>query len=403
MSRLAHRDARTLFERAWAHGVAAGIITPEHKEAIIKEGTRAMRKIASILGSENLRSDLERAQRAMMGLVNLHLEKTTRGDLRLASRALSEKGLLFHTRGASQAIKRILAIREGADPDHPDTEQLRRFEEEVVSAWPQYTYEEFQAQEDEAERMLDRRDAAEALLEMLSGNVRPDPHHEPEQVIMTTLLTLACLRKKAWPGTQKAFEDLLQAILKSPSRLGKLPKSIPEEYREVIEAVWDERIGAIRAVLTNPDQALHQLVAGDPAANPLHPLLVVPDVGLGDLDDLEAQTTSHWAKLTRGSTDESRLLLIMLQGTLGMTEKAPFSQKTALHLLDSVLASRPADRQIREWLEANAPHPLQSGLIRLWTDFWEDRELSLHEDSDTEDRIRFAREWLPMKASSRKA
>ena len=69
MSTLATRDGRTLFERAWAHGIDSGVITEERRDAVLHEGTRAIRRIASIIGSEYLRADLERAMRAMLGFV----------------------------------------------------------------------------------------------------------------------------------------------------------------------------------------------------------------------------------------------------------------------------------------------------------------------------------------------
>lgn len=51
MSEIARRDSRSLFEQAWAHGVGSGIISTEQRDSIIQEGTKAIRKIASILGS----------------------------------------------------------------------------------------------------------------------------------------------------------------------------------------------------------------------------------------------------------------------------------------------------------------------------------------------------------------
>ena len=125
MSALAHHDPRTLFERAWSDGLRSGLITDARREELIREATRAIRKIASVLGSEFLRDDLERAMRSMLGLVNLNLEKLTRGDVEAAARSLAEDGLVFHTRGASQAIKRVLAIESGQDPDELDALQRR--------------------------------------------------------------------------------------------------------------------------------------------------------------------------------------------------------------------------------------------------------------------------------------
>ena len=64
MTPLAHRDARSLFERAWSHGMRTGLINAQRREELLVEGTRAIRKIADILGTEHLRGDLERPARS---------------------------------------------------------------------------------------------------------------------------------------------------------------------------------------------------------------------------------------------------------------------------------------------------------------------------------------------------
>ena len=51
MTQLAHRDSRPLFERAWSHAMRTGIIAVPRHEELLVEGTRAIRKIADILGT----------------------------------------------------------------------------------------------------------------------------------------------------------------------------------------------------------------------------------------------------------------------------------------------------------------------------------------------------------------
>lgn len=398
MSRIATRDDRTLFERAWAHGVAAGIITPEVRASIVQEGTKAMRRIAALLGSENLRADLERAMRSMLGLVELHLRQESDGDLRLAARLIADHGLLAHTRGASQAIKRILASREGVDPDRLDAEQKRRFEEEVVSAWARYSFEEFRARQAEADQVRAQRLAARAISGLLAGRA-PEGWHEPEQVILTALFVMAVGRAAAWPRHSGEFETLLAAARKAPAKLDKPPKGLPTEHREALQGVWARHAASLRAIVTDPSIPLHVLAAGDPSVNRLHELLILPDDALDEVASHDERTTSHWKTLTRGHTDEARLLWVMLQGVLGLSERAPLSLRAAERLLDEELAQRPPKGRIRAWLEENAPHRLQADLLELWDDFWDERELSLHEDASSEEYRAFAAEWLPMRAS----
>ena len=174
MTAVARHDARTLFERAWAHAVREGSLDPERREALLAEGVRGIRRIATVLGTEHLREDLERAMRAMMGLVNLHLEKVSGGDVALAARSIVERGLLFHTKGASQSIKRVLAVEQGEDPDELEPATLRRFDAEVVAHWAQLPFAELAAREREAAERRRRFGAARALRAVL-GNTGPEP------------------------------------------------------------------------------------------------------------------------------------------------------------------------------------------------------------------------------------
>lgn len=401
MSAIAHHDARTLFERAWSDGLRSGLITDARREELIREATRAIRKIASVLGTEFLRDDLERAMRSMLGLVNLHLEKLTHGDVEAAARSLADAGLLFHTRGASQAIKRVLAIESGQDPDELDALHKRLFEEAVVTEWAHFPFIELARRERGAERARRRRAAAVAIVQALNGRV-PDQYYEPEQIIMTALLILAYERKKAWIEDPQGFERLLTAVRKAPKKFAKLPAGIPPAHLPVIREVWAAEGPAILETIADPQVPVHRLVAGDPLTNPLHGWLVLPGDALTDVDDLGEQTTSHWQALTKGTSDESRLLVVMLRGVFGFTERVPFGQKAGEALMRGTLVARPEDRVVERWLEENAPHQYHAGLMGLWQDFWDDRETMLGERSSSEDYRAFMAVWLPMRAPAAK-
>lgn len=400
MNWIAHRDSRSLFERAWRHGIASGVIDPEQQASMLKEGARAIRKIADILGTQNLRADLERALRSMLGLVNLHLMTMSDGDVTIAARSLAARGLLFHTRGASQAIKAILAEGEGVDPERLDPEQKHRFEVEVVTQWATWPYEDFLARQEEAECARERREAAAALAALLSGPA-PDPFlHEPDRIIASALLVLLFTKDKAWPRTVRQFETVLQAVRSTPAKLGKLPRSIPAEHAEVIAEVWHERSPQLHKVILDTSFDLHVLSAGDPSINPLHELLALPDDALSAAHEHEALTTSHWETLTRGRSDEANLVATMLIHVLSLTVTVPFTLKAAEQLLRSIRAARPDDDDFLRWIEANAPHALQSDLAELWEEFWDDLDGSLHEDASVEDYRAFARNWLPVRVTA---
>ena len=169
MTAIARHDARTLFERAWQHATRAGLIDAERREVLVAEGNRAIRRIANVLGTESLRDDLERAMRSMLGLVNLHLHRVSGGDVAAAARSLAAHGLLFHTKGASTAIKRVLAIEHGVDPERIDGAHRRRFDEAVVAEWALLPFDELLEREREAERSSALRAAADALAAARTG------------------------------------------------------------------------------------------------------------------------------------------------------------------------------------------------------------------------------------------
>jgi hypothetical protein len=247
VSGLAHRDGRTLFERTWSYGIDSGLITEARRDAVLHEGTRSVRRIAGVLGSEFLRADLERAMRAMLGLVNLHLEKVSRGDLETAARSIADNGLLFHTRGASRAIKRVLASEEGLNPDELDASTQRRFEEAVVSEWAGFTFADFAKREQGADDARRTREAGHAIARMLRGQA-PDPFEDPEKVIMTALLILACRKERAWIPEVTEFEALLGAIRASPALLQHFPGDVPRGHEDTLRRVWSAYVGKVRAI-----------------------------------------------------------------------------------------------------------------------------------------------------------
>jgi hypothetical protein len=402
VSAVARHDARTLFERAWTHGVRTGEIDGARREALVAEGTRAIRRIAGVLGSESLRDDLERAMRSMLGLVNLHLQRVSRGDVAAAARSLADNGLLFHTKGASQAIKRVLAIEHGIDPDTVDPVNRRRFEEAVVAEWAHLPFDVLVERQREAELASRLRAAADAIAATLDGTP-PEPYYEPEQVILTALLIRTYVREPAWIDGVRGFEALFEAVRRTPERFRTLPPGVPPDHRETIEDVWAGEGPRLIDAIAGSDEPVHRLVAGDPITNPLHAWLVLPADAIDDVDEVGELTTSHWQTLTGGATDEPRLLATMLQGVIGFEAAWPVTPKGAETLLRTTLAERPDERRAAAWLDANAPHQYHADLLGLWRDFWDERGSALDGEAAADAYRHFAVEWLPVKAKAAKA
>lgn len=401
MSQVAHHDARSLFERAWSYGREAGLIDADRRAELLTEGARAIRKIANVLGSEHLRSDLERAMRSMIGLVELHLERISGGDLSEAARSIALRGLLFHTRGASQAIKRLLAEADGNDPEALDAATQLRYERIVVTEWPGQPLSQLLELERVAARDRALREAARALAGALDAELDPHDYAHPEPILLTGLLILAYRPGKPWIEDVAGFERLLASVRRSPARLSKLPKGIPTAHRALIEEVWAAGGARITTLVAESDEPVHVLAAG--ATAPLRGLLWLPGDALAEVEDLDRTATAHWKKLTRGSTDPARLRVVMLQGVLGFEDRPPFSLKTAERLLRTVIVDWPEDRMIEAWLDANAPHPMHAMLKEMWDEFWDDREVMLDDDCPSEEFRAFADEWLPIRRTAKAA
>ncbi|MEN9314631.1 MAG: hypothetical protein RIS35_1024, partial [Pseudomonadota bacterium] len=257
MSRIAQHDARSLFERAWSYGRQAGLIDADRRAELLTEGARAIRKIANVLGSEHLRGDLERAMRSMLGLVELHLERVSGGDLSEAARSIALRGLLYHTRSASQAIKRLLAEADGNDPESLDAATQLRYERIVVTEWPGQPLSQLLELERVAARERELRAAARTVAEALGAELDAHDYAHPEPILLTGLLTLAYRPGKPWIADVAGFERLLASVRRSPARLTKLPKGIPQAHRALVEEAWRTGAERISALVAQSDEPIH--------------------------------------------------------------------------------------------------------------------------------------------------
>jgi hypothetical protein len=219
-------------------------------------------------------------------------------------------------------------------------------------------------------------------------------------VILTALLIRAYAPRTAWIDGTRAFEALLEAVRRTPARFRELPPGVPAAHRETVEGVWASEGPRLIDAIAGSGVPVHRLVAGDPATNPLHAWLVLPADAIDDVDDVGELTTSHWRALTGGATDEPRLLATMLQGVVGFEASWPLAPRAAEALLRKTLATRPDERRVAAWLDANAPHQYHADLIDLWRDFWDERASTLDEDAGADAYRRFAAEWLPVKAAA---
>jgi hypothetical protein len=267
----------------------------------------------------------------------------------------------------------------------------------VVGHWRRCrTTDFFRAGGAERERL--RLQAARGLAD---GSLQryPPATIRARQRIHDRLLILAYAGR---PGSApRGFERWLASARASRRVFATCPRRAAGQ-RADRRLVHSESAATVIGAIADPSRPLHLLVAGDPETNPLAQWLVMPEDVLGDVDELDAITTAHWRALTGGHDDDERLLWLMLREVCGVQGRPPLAWKSTETALRTVLATAPEDRAVERWLQENAPHEMQSDLLELWHDFWEERTESLRDDAPPEEWKRFMRAWLPMRESAAK-
>ncbi len=369
-AQLVGHDDRTLFEKAWARGIATGVIDSDVSARITRDGTKAMRQFACLMGSDHLRPDLERAMRAILGLINLHLEYETGNDVDRAARSIAGNGIGHHTRGAARHMK------------------AAGYDERSISTRHAYMdYASFRALIAENENALQRMSAAIWSLDVIGYGDDIDPVCA-SQAICTALLFMIFLPGATWAGDMAGFETLLKAVrTKAKGRTPKVPAGVPDEYRATLEDEWTRHGKTIMRTILDKTVKLHQLTSHDRIAE----LLLVPGMAsLSDIDDAASMVTSHWNQLTGGSNDEDVLMTVMLTGVVFEKTKRTLTTAEAKTLAAGIHI-RPPEARLQAWLNENAVHAFQAGLVELWNHFWSEAGM-ISPDTEVR-RIAFVKQW----------
>ena len=347
MSRLVDHDARTVFEKAWLHGIASGVIDSDISTRVARDGARAIRQFASVLGSDHLRIDLERAMRSMLALINLNLEYETGQDAGKAARSIAVNGIGHHTREAARHMKAAGYDVRGIVTD-------RAFME----------FDGYQTMIGESEKSVKRVEVAQWALSAIGYTDSVDAVNA-SLAIRTALLFMVFKPKTQWLGDMAGFETMLKAV-RAKAKIKKVttPKFVPEDLQLLVaeECVLLEK--KILELILDDHIEVHQLAS----SHDLAALILTPGAAAFG-QRAEELYTSHWLKLTAGADDEDVLVSLMLSGVF--FEKARRSLTVAeAKLVAEKLDEMPAKSGITGWLEDNAPYPLQEGLLDLWQSFW---------------------------------
>lgn len=380
---LVQHDARTLFEKAWAHGVATGLIDAEVSARVTKDGAKGIRKIASVLGSDHLRPDLERAMRSMLALINLNLEFESGADVDQAARSIAKNGILYHTRGASQRLK------------------LCGFDEQSIVVQHAFAgFARFCQQINEREQRLNGLAAARWALKAIGypGDIVPE---EADAAICTAMLFMIYQPGKQWADDMPGFESMLEAVRKHPGKAQqKLPAIIPAEHLAAISSAWLRGSKKILDAIKEKSVTIHNLASASVEGGVLTGLLLAPGGALmSEINNVADIVTTHWTRLTKGRSDDEALLALMLTGLLCSSVKTHLTSADAKAIAIRI-HEPPTDDQLDVWLDANAPHGLQSGLKELWRDFWVEAN-HIHPDSESR-RLAYIKKWVAVGRPSKR-
>ena len=402
-------DARPFFEKALRFGVQNGIIDREKLDAIRTEAPKGMVQIARYFGNEFLRPDLEKAKDRIVNLVSLYLQSSCGGDLRQAAESLRDHSFLSRSKGGSDLLKALLALPEstvfhasldsGAEAGGPP---------KGLAEWSLKSFADYQAELARRRPLQQEKDAAVWLAEELGMDAEEleEAHTHAEAVIRTALLAMATRRTEMPDWVE--FEKMVVALRKkyraaktrSAAQAGKtasasarsltvalaLPANLPDEFRDVVQAVLQSVQADLPQIL---DSALtaRALFANDSEDH--HPPLLgryfwVEDIA-SEMEHHERSVSQAWDKVTGGNCDDGSLLTLLVCVAAGAAPKTILSEKAATALVRKI--QKPGAKAAfnpelaRQYILDHAPVQHQEAYLQLWDDFMEEAQSTLQSDS----------------------
>ena len=389
-------DSRPFFEKALQYGVQHGIIPPAKLEAIESEAPKGMVQIARYFGSEYLRPEIEQAKLRIVNLVSLYLEHSTGGNVQLAAESLRDNSFLSHSKAGSTLLKDLITLPQNS---HFGMNERTEFTDDhipLLAKWTLRTLPEFQAELGKRQKVAAIVDAAIHLAEQLGFDEEQleEAGMDAEAVIRTALLTLAAKNRKLpdWAG----FERLVGLLRKKPAADVKkslaasvLPKNLPAEFVEVIDAVRKSVIADLPKLL-DPDLLARKLFNQTPAFIGryfwVEDALSEVDTYEREVDDKHAarieQSSKTWQKATQGHSDDSSLLTLFLTIAAGATPKSLLTEKSATALIKKIRKSGINAELPVAYIREHAPVAYQNDFCEMWQEFIADAQSTLKSDFD---------------------
>ena len=396
-------DARPFFEKALQFGVRHRIIDTAKLDAICTDAPKGIVQIARYFGNEFLRPDLEKAKDRLVNLVGLCLESSSGGDLRRAAEALRDHSFLSRSKGGSDMLKAMLAMPESTSFHASlDSGDELSGPPKGMADWSLKSLAEYQAEVARRRPLQLEKGAALWLAAHLGVNaeVLDEAHTHAEAVIRSALLALSLQRTQLpdWVefeqmvsalrkvhGTAKAASSLdAKAMLKTLSF--SVPKRLPDEFKEVVQAVKQSVLADLPQILDSP-LSVRALFAND-SEHHHAPLLGryfwVEDIA-SELHHHESAVSKAWHKATGGNCDDGSLLTLLVCVACGAAARTSMSEKAAgalVRKLQKPGASVGFNANLaRQYLLDHAPAQHQDAYLELWGEFVDEAQAVLQSDS----------------------
>ena len=378
-------DGRPFFEKALQHGIQHGLLSPEKFAAMCEEAPKGMVQIARYFGTEYLRPDLERAKDRMVNLISLYLEETTNGDLHQAAQALRDHSLLSRSKGGSDMLKALIALPQSS---HFGLHEREGFQDEhipLLAKWSLRSLPEYHAERAVRAQTSQVVEAALWMAEQfeLNASELEAAGTDAEAVIRTALLTR--LGKRSTLPDWLGFEKMVLSLRKkfpgtTPAVVANvplaLPKDLPTEWREVVQAVLASVVADLPRIL-DASLPVRRLFTQTPAFMGRYFWSEDP---LTELEHFERSNSAVWDKATGGHSDDSSLLTLFLRIATGGSHATLLSEKLASSLVKKIQKSGLDTELPRQFVVQHAPVQLQPDYLHLWDSFITDAEPMLRSD-----------------------
>ncbi len=400
-------DARPFFEKALQFGVQNRIIDRQKLDAICTEAPKGMVQIARYFGNEFLRPDLEKARDRIVNLVSLYLESNSGGDLRQAAESLRDHSFLSRSKGGSDLLKALLALPESTSFHASlDSGVDERGPPKGLAEWSLKSFADYQLELARRRPLQQEKDAAIWLAGHLGMDAEEleEAHTHAEAVIRTALLVqatqrtelpdwvefekmVAALRKKHRAAkTRAAAQAGKAASTRYPTLSITVPENLPDEFRDVVQAVQQSVLADLPQIL---DSALpaRALFANDSEDH--HPPLLgryfwVDDIA-SEMEHHDRAISHAWDKATGGNCDDGSLLTLFVCVATGAAPKTILTEKGAAALVRKI--QKPGAKSgfnpelARRYIADHAPVQYQDDYLQLWSDFIDEAQSTLQSDT----------------------